>query len=44
MLSRVCIWSCKTLFCIVDCTIYRVEFEIEIEIGGGIGRLLEVAL
>jgi hypothetical protein len=32
---------CKTLLCIVDCTGYRVEFEIGSEVEGRIGRLLE---
>jgi hypothetical protein len=34
-------WSCKTLFCIVECTVYRVDFEIG-DMIGGIGKLLEI--
>jgi hypothetical protein len=44
MLRRACIWSCKTLFCTIDYTIYRVKFEIESVIRGGIGMLLVIAL
>jgi hypothetical protein len=41
--SKSCIWPCKTLFCTVDSTIYKVEFEIGGEIGNEIGELLEIA-
>jgi hypothetical protein len=40
VLSRAWIWSCETLFCTVECTIYRVELEIV----NVIERLLEIAL
>lgn len=29
MLNRACIWTCKTLFYFVSCTIYIMMFEIE---------------
>jgi hypothetical protein len=32
-------WACKKLFCTVDCTIYKAEFEI----GSETGRPLEIA-
>jgi hypothetical protein len=43
-LSRAHIWQCKTLFCTVEYTVYRTEFEIESVIGGVIGRLLLTTL
>ena len=33
-------WTCITLFRTVDDTVYRMEFEIDNEIRGGIDRLL----
>jgi hypothetical protein len=41
--SRSCIWPCKTLFCTVDSTVYKVKFEIGGVIGNEIEKLLEIA-
>jgi hypothetical protein len=37
VLSRACIWPCKTLFCTINYT-YRAKFEIRSEISGVIRR------
>jgi hypothetical protein len=44
MSSRSCVWSCKTMFCTKDNTVYRVKFEIGVEVGDGIGERLETTL
>lgn len=44
MIRGACIWSCKTLFYIIDCIVYIVGFVIKSDIGGGIGRLLDIVL
>jgi hypothetical protein len=44
VLSIGCVWPCKTLFCTIDCTAYKVNFEIGSEIGDRIERLLDTAL
>lgn len=46
VLSIGCVWPCKTLFCTIDCTAYKVKgvFEIGSEIGDRIERLLDTAL
>jgi hypothetical protein len=36
VISGAYIWVCKTLFCTMNCTVYKVEIEIASKIGGGI--------
>lgn len=42
MSSMILIWSPKTPFCTVDCTIRREKFEIGDVIGDRMGKLLEI--
>jgi hypothetical protein len=38
------IWSPRTLFCTVDHTVHRVEYEIGDRMGNRMGKLLEIVL
>jgi hypothetical protein len=44
MPNRLLIWSLKTLFCIVDCTVCKVEFEIRDVMRDMTGKLLKIVL
>lgn len=41
MASRLCIWSCKTIFYTLSCNIYKVEIEMRDE---RMTKLMEIAL
>ena len=43
IITRTCIWACKTLFRHCSHTVDRVEFEMEGGIEGGIEKLVRIA-